>query len=90
MTVWGTIVLLVGGGGGYTSYELVKDHAIDVGNDHWVTLASQNLDLRFETEDELATIQRKIDRGTATEDDRIRQAVLEERLKRLLIYEASQ
>ena len=77
------IIAVVGGGGGWVSYDRMKAHAIEEGNKIWVTLASQTLELRYIVEDELAMIQRKIDKGTATEDDRIRQAVLMERLKQL-------
>ena len=83
MGILGAIVMVVGGGGGYTSYEILKNHAIDEGNKIWVTLASQNVDTRFRIEDEIAEIQRKIDKGIEDEDDRIRKAVLEERLKQL-------
>ncbi len=83
MGIWRTIVLLAGGGGGYTTYDLIKEHAISEGNKIWVTLASQNLETRFNIEDELAEIQRKIDKGEETTGDLIRKAVLEERLKQL-------
>ena len=65
------------------------DAALELGDQRWVTVASQNLELRFKTEDELAHIQRKIDKGIDTEGDRIRKAVLEERLRQLLLEEAA-
>ena len=83
MGIGAIIIAVVGGGGGWASYDRMKAHAIEEGSKIWVTLASQNVDLIFEIEDELAEIQRKIDKGKATEDDRIRQAVLMERLKQL-------
>ena len=83
MGIGALIIAVVGGGGGWASYDRFKEHAIEEGNKIWVTLVSQSLDLIFEIEDELAAIQRKIDKGKATEDDRIRKAVLMERLKQL-------
>ena len=85
MGLIGAVIALVSGGGGYATMDL----ALELGDARWVTIASQNLNLRFQTEDEIAMIQRRIDKGVATEDDRIRMAVLRERLKRLLIEEAS-
>ena len=84
MGMWAVIVALVSSGGGYATVDIV----LELGDDRWVTIASQNLNTRFATEDEIAQIQRRIDKGIETEDDRIRMAVLKERLKRLLIEEA--
>ena len=53
--------------------------------DHtYITIASQNLKLLYSVEDELAAIQRKIDNGTATNNDMLRKATLEERKRHLL------
>jgi hypothetical protein len=84
MGIWAAIIALVSGGGGYAT----MDAALELGDQRWVTISSQNLELRFDTEDELAQIQRRIENGTDTEYDRIRRAVLQERLKRLLLEEA--
>jgi hypothetical protein len=80
--MWTTILAIVAflsGGSGLAVYEAV----IYLGDQRWVTITSQNKALKFEIEDELADIQAKIEMGTATERDRIRKAVLEERLKQL-------
>lgn len=81
--IYALVIAVVGGGGGWASYDRFKQHAIEEGNKLWVTLASQTLELRFIVEDELAMIQRKIDKGDADEDDLTRKAVLEERLRHL-------
>ncbi len=52
--------------------------------DHeYVTVASQNLKERFNTEDELEVLRKKVERGTATQDDLTRIEVLKDRLKLL-------
>jgi len=80
--MWATLVAIIAfisGGSGLAVFEAVTY----LGDQRWVTIASQNKELKFSIEDELAEIQHKIDTGKATEQDRIRKAVLEERLKQL-------
>ena len=77
----GTVLLLVVGSASYMSAS--TNPVYDVLDRRYVTIAAQNIELEFAIEDELAQIQRHIDNGTATNDELIRKAVLEERLKRL-------
>jgi hypothetical protein len=83
ITIAGLTAAALGGGGGWASYDRLKDHAIEEGSKVWVTLASQNIQYRHDIEDELAVIQRRISAGTQTNGDMIRKAVLEERLRQL-------
>lgn len=80
--MWATItaiVALLSGGGGYAAFEGL----IYMADQRYVTIASQNKELKFAIEDELAEIQARIDKGVDTEADRIRKGVLKERLKQL-------
>ena len=77
----GTLLALVLGSGGYIS--VAGNPLYDILDDRYVTIAAQNIKLQLNIEDELAQIQRHIDNGTVTNDELIRKAVLEERLKRL-------
>ena len=77
----GTLLALVLGSGGYIS--VAGNPLYDILDDRYVTIAAQNIELQFNIEDELAQIQRHIDNGTVTNDELVRKAVLEERLKRL-------
>ena len=77
----GTVLLVLLGGGGYISIN--KNPVYDILDDRYWTIAAQNIEIEFAIEDELAQIQRHIDNGTVTNDELIRKAVLEERLKRL-------
>lgn len=53
--------------------------------DHeYVTIASQNLNLLYAVEDEMAEIQVRINNGTATSADMVRMATLKERKKHLV------
>jgi len=77
----GTLLALVLGSGGYIS--VAGNPVYGLLDDRYVTIAAQNVELQFNIEDELAQIQRHIDNGSVTNDELIRKAVLEERLKRL-------
>ena len=80
--MWATItaiVALLSGGGGYAAFEGL----IYMAAQRYVTIASQNKELKFAIEDEIADIQARIDAGVDTERDRTRLAVLQERLKQL-------
>ena len=79
-TAIAAIIAALSGGGGYAAYEGL----IIVLDQRYVTISSQNKELKFAIEDEIAEIQRRIDKGAENEDDRIRKAVLEERLKQLI------
>jgi len=73
------IAALLSGGGGYAAFEGL----IYMADQRYVTIASQNKELKFAIEDEIADIQARIDAGVDTERDRTRLAVLQERLKQL-------
>jgi hypothetical protein len=77
----GTVLVLLAAGTGYIG--ATGNPVYDILDRRYVTIASQNIELQFNIEDELAQIERDIERGTATTDDLIRKGVLEERLKRL-------
>lgn len=78
ISIW-TVIAGLGGGGGYYAV----DALLDLGDQRWVTIASQNVQIEFDIEDEIAQIEIWIRNGTATSDDMIRKAVLQDRLKRL-------
>jgi len=78
ISIWTLIAALSGGSGVYA-----VDALLDMGDHRWVTIASQNVQIRFDIEDEIVRINRWIVNGTATPDDLIRKAVLEDRLRRL-------
>jgi len=73
-TVFGISLALLGGGGTVGKY--YADH-------EYVTIAAQNQSLMWDIEDEIARIESRIEEGVATESDRQRKAVLQERLKHL-------
>ena len=75
----GAIVAALSGGGGVMAF----DAMLDLGDQRWVTVAAQNLQVQWTLEDEIAEIEGKITSGTATQWDRERLAVLKDRLKRL-------
>lgn len=77
----GTVLLLLVGGGSY--FGTTSNPVYDILDQRYWTIAAQNIELEFAIEDELTQIQRHIDNGTVTNDELIRKAVLEERLKRL-------
>ncbi len=79
----GAVVAALSGGGGVYAF----DALLNMGDHRWVTIASQNIEIKFDIEDEIAAIERWIVNGTATPDDLIRKAVLEDRLRRLRIDE---
>ena len=83
MTIYAAVLALVTGSGGWASFAAIHEYALEQGDQRWVTIASQNLQLEYDIEDELVDIQRKIDNGKASTEDLIRKAVLEERLKQL-------
>jgi len=90
MTIWATILAVISGGGiGGTlaGYEAVKNHIYEIGDERWVTIASQNLKSKWELEDELSEIDRQIakhvQRGEDVTDLLVRKAVLEERLRQV-------
>jgi hypothetical protein len=83
MTLYAAILALVTGSGGWASFAVIQEYALKQGDERWVTISSQNLELEYEIEDELSDIQNKIDRGEATTENLIRKAVLQERLKQL-------
>ena len=74
----GAVVAALSGGGGVMAF----DALVDLGDNRWVTIAAQNLETQFDIEDEIARINKLIANGTATADDTIRKAVLEDRLRR--------
>ena len=78
ISIWAVVAALSGGSGVYA-----VDALLDMGDHRWVTIASQNVQIRFDIEDEITRIKRWIVNGTATPDDLIRKAVLEDRLRRL-------
>ena len=78
ISIWAVVAALSGGGGVYA-----VDALLDMGDHRWVTIASQNIEIRFDIEDEIAQIKKWIANGTATPDDLTRKAVLEDRLRRL-------
>ena len=75
----GAIVAALSGGGGVMAFDAV----LDLGDQRWVTVAAQNLQVQWNLEDEIAEIENKIINGVATQWDRERLAVLKDRLKRL-------
>ena len=80
--MWATItalIALISGGGGYVAF----DGIVYLADQRYVTIASQNKELKFAIEDEIADIRARINSGTDTERDRTRLAVLQERLKQL-------
>ena len=78
LSIGAVVAALSGGGGVYA-----VDALLDMGDHSWVTIASQNIEIKFDIEDEIAAIEKWIGHGTATADDLIRKAVLEDRLRRL-------
>lgn len=86
-TVFGMIVVtatgVAGGGKFYLDAQYIARDDPPPYNDVYVTLASQNLKLVYDTEDEMSRLQRKIDNGTATTADIARMATLKERLRNL-------
>ena len=63
--MWASIVAIIAflsGGSGLAVYNAVTY----LGDQRWVTIASQNKELKFAIEDELSEIQHKINTGTAT------------------------
>lgn len=80
VTLWTIIVVLLGGG----SYVTINENPVyDVLDKRYWKISSQYITQEFAIEDELLEIQHRIDNGAATEEDIIRKAVLEDRLRRL-------
>ncbi len=75
----GAVIAALSGGGGVYGF----DALLNMGDHRWVTIASQNVQVKFDIEDEIAQIKRWIINGTASPDDLVRKAVLEDRLRRL-------
>ncbi len=74
------LVLGVGGAVGTPATNMLLDYA----DQRYVTVASQNLKLLYDVEDEMAAIQKRIDNGTATPSDMQRMATLKERKRNLI------
>lgn len=81
MTVWAVLAALVTGGSGYIASD--PDLLFAIPDQRYVKIVDQNLKYQWDIEDELAEIQKKIERGTATTDDLIRKGVLLDRLRTL-------
>jgi len=86
-TVFGMIVVALGGAGTAGKYYAESEFiakADPAPYDHvYVLVASQNLKLLYDAEDELEVLQRKVANGTATSEDRERIATLKERVRHL-------
>lgn len=84
MSLYALIAALFTGGGGYLGADFATEALLNMGDERWVTVASQNLQIQWNLEDEIRMIQRLIDKGHATADDLARMAVLQDRLRRIL------
>jgi len=73
-TVFGIATVLVGSTA--TGAKFYADHT-------YVTVAAQNQALVWDIEDEISEIERRVEDGTATQQDRTRLAILKERLRHL-------
>ena len=73
-TVFGIAMVLAGSTA--TGAKFYADHT-------YVTIAAQNQALVWDIEDEIAAIERRIEAGTATQQDRTRLGILKERLRHL-------
>lgn len=73
-TVFGIATVLIGSTA--TGAKYYADHT-------YVTVAAQNQALVWDIEDEIASIERRIKAGTATQQDLTRLAILKERLRHL-------
>ena len=86
-TVFGMIVVTASGvsAGGkfYLDSEYVSRHEDPPYDNVYVTVASQNLKILFDTQDELDQLESKMDNGIATVEDIARIATLKERLRNL-------
>lgn len=83
VTIGAVIAVLLGSG----SYVAIEEPVYDILDERYVTIASQNVELEFEIEDELDTIAKEIARklqlGEDITDELVRTGVLEDRLRRL-------
>ena len=82
MSIYALLAALFAGGG-YVGIPEAQDALLSLGDQRWVTVAAQNLQIQWNLEDEIAEIENKIINGKATQWDRERLAVLKDRLKRL-------
>ena len=80
-------ILAVLGLGGSGTFVATTNPLYQVLDQRYVTqdahLALESLKIEFDIRDELAEIQRRIDKGEETTGDLIRKAVLEDRLRRV-------
>lgn len=83
MSIYALLAALFAGGG-YFGIPEAQEAILTLGDQRWVTVASQNLQVQWGLEDEIRMIQRKIDNGTSTQDDMIRMAVLQDRLRTIM------
>lgn len=83
MSVYALLAALFAGGG-YLGVPEAQEALLVLGDQRWVTVASQNQSDIWRFQDELDEINDRIDQGIETGWDIKRKAVLEDRLKRLV------
>jgi hypothetical protein len=87
--VFGMIITgggVLGGAGSYwANNEFISRHEAAPYDEVYVLVASQNLKILFDSQDELSALQQKVANGTATPADLERIATLKERIRNLQV-----